>query len=54
MRFRNVKTGAIIEVSSEIKGPWEPVDGSAKATSTATKPSTDETKPARRTRKKEE
>lgn len=53
MRFRNTKTGAIIEVSSEIKGPWEPVGGSVKATSTDSKPST-ETKPARRTKKKEE
>ena len=27
MRFRNTRTGAIIEVSSRISGPWEPVDG---------------------------
>ena len=27
MRFRHKRTGAIIEVSSRISGPWEPVDG---------------------------
>lgn len=27
MRFRNTRTGAIIDVSSRISGPWEPVDG---------------------------
>lgn len=26
MRFRNTRTGAIIDVSSRISGPWEPVE----------------------------
>lgn len=29
MRFRNTKTGAIIDVKSELKGPWEKMDGGA-------------------------
>ena len=29
MRFRNKNTGAIINVSSELKGPWEKLDGGA-------------------------
>jgi hypothetical protein len=27
VRFRNKNTGAIIDVSSELKGPWEKLDG---------------------------
>lgn len=30
MRFRNKITGAIIDVKSELKGPWEKMDGGAK------------------------
>ena len=30
MRFRNVKTGAIIDVKSDLKGPWEKMDGGVK------------------------
>ena len=30
MRFRNKNTGAIIDVCSELKGPWEKLDGGAK------------------------
>lgn len=51
MRFRNTKTGVIIDVPSELKGPWKPVDGGEKATSTASEPVTEEVKPAKRTRK---
>lgn len=29
MRFRNKKTGAILDVKSELKGPWEKMDGGA-------------------------
>lgn len=29
MRFRNKKTGTIIDVKSELKGPWEKMDGGA-------------------------
>lgn len=51
MRFRNVKTGVIIDVPCEIKGPWEQVDGGVTATSTVSKPPTTEIKPAKKTRK---
>lgn len=27
MRFRNVKTGAVIEAPSMLGGPWERIDG---------------------------
>ena len=29
MRFRNVKTGAVIDAPSMLGGPWELVDGKA-------------------------
>ena len=50
MKYRNIKTGQIIEVPSEISGAsWEVISGkSAKETATS---STPEDQPVKRTRK---
>ena len=56
MRFRNVKTGAIIDVSSDLKGPWERIDGGAKPAVVIPADNSEEIakevkKPARKTKK---
>lgn len=56
MRFRNVKTGAIIDVPSEIKGPWERIDGGVKPAVVIPEDKPEEIaekikKPARKTKK---
>ena len=38
MRFRNKITGAIIDVKSELKGPWEKIGGGAKPAATISEP----------------
>ena len=43
MQYRNTKTGAVVEVHSEIKGNWERIDApspdtTTKTTKTAKKP----------------
>ena len=38
MRFRNKNTGAIIDVNSEIKGPWEKIGGGAKPAAPISEP----------------
>lgn len=38
MRFRNKNTGAIIDVKSELKGPWEKIDGGENPAATFTAP----------------
>lgn len=57
VRFRNKKTGAVIDVPSEINGAnWEKIDGGAKpAVISQVEPETDDAepvkKPARRKKK---
>ena len=52
MLFRNIKTGVIIDVPSEISGNWVKVDGgkSDKETATVSISETDD-QPVKRTRK---
>ena len=56
MRFRNKITGAVVNVSSELRGPWEKLDGGAKpaADIQAPEPATAEDvkkKPAKKSKK---
>ena len=57
MRFRNKITGAIIDVKSDLKGPWEKMDGGAKpaapiSTPVESQPAEDvKKKPARKSKK---
>lgn len=38
MRFRNKNTGAIIDVNSELKGPWEKIGGGVKPAAPISEP----------------
>lgn len=38
MRFRNKITGAIIDVKSELKGPWEKIGGGVKPAAPISEP----------------
>ena len=38
MRFRNKNTGVIIDVNSELKGPWEKIDGGVKPAAPISEP----------------
>lgn len=54
MKYRNVKTGAVIDVKSEISGGnWERIDGKApaKEPSVSPTPEKEEVKPVKKTRK---
>ena len=54
MKYRNVKTGAVIDVKSEISGGnWERIDGKApaKEPSVSSAPEAEEGKPVKKTRK---
>lgn len=55
MKYRNVKTGAVIDVKSEISGGnWERIDGKAPAKEPSVSPAPeteDEVKPVKKTRK---
>ena len=56
MRFRNKITGVIIDVKSDLKGPWEKLDGGAKPAADIQAPETAtaeeiKKKPARKSRK---
>lgn len=51
MKFRNVKTGAVIDVPSMLGGNWVAVDGKASAKEPAASPDTEEVKPVKKTRK---
>lgn len=54
MKYRNVKTGAVIDVKSEISGGnWERIDGKAPAQepSVSPAPEKEEVKPVKKTRK---
>ena len=54
MIYRNVKTGAVIDVKSEISGGnWERIDGKApaKESSVSSVPEAEEVKPVKKTRK---
>lgn len=54
MKYRNIKTGQIIDVPSEIRGEnWEKIGGKAPtAEPVADAPAASEEKPAKKTRKK--
>ena len=53
MKFRNVKTGAVIDVPSMLGGNWELVSGKApaKEPSASPAPEAEEVKPVKKTRK---
>lgn len=53
MIYRNVKTGAVIDVPSMLGGNWERIDGKApaKEPSASPAPETEEVKPVKKTRK---
>lgn len=38
MKYRNVKTGAVIDVKAELGGDWMPVEAKKKAEPSPTKP----------------
>ena len=57
MRYRNVKSGIIIDVNSELTGNWEKVDGGADKAPAAPISAPvvkGEDKPAKKTRKRKE
>jgi hypothetical protein len=51
--YRNVKTGAVIDVPSMLGGNWERIDGKApaKEPSVSPAPEAEEVKPVKKTRK---
>lgn len=53
MIYRNVKTGAVIDVPSMLGGNWERIDGKApaKEPSVSSAPEAEEVKPVKKTRK---
>lgn len=53
MIYRNVKTGAVIDVPSMLGGNWERIDGKApaKEPSVSPAPEAEEVKPVKKTRK---
>ena len=53
MIYRNVKTGAVIDVPSMLGGNWERIDGKApaKEPSVSSVPEAEEVKPVKKTRK---
>lgn len=40
MQYRNTKTGAVVEVNSEVKGNWERIDAPTPETPAKTKTAT--------------
>ena len=53
MIYRNVKTGAVIDVPSMLGGNWERIDGKApaKEPTVSPAPEAEEVKPVKKTRK---
>ena len=53
MKYRNVKTGAVIDAPSMLGGNWERIDGKApaKEPSVSPAPEAEEVKPVKKTRK---
>lgn len=53
MRFRNVKTGAVVDAPSMLGGPWELVDGKAPVVEpVVSSPVVEEVKPVKKMTKK--
>ena len=48
MQYRNTKTGAVVEVHSEVKGNWERIDAPSPDTTTKTTTKTATKKPTKK------